>query len=173
MGEEEGRAFKSQRLGKTGTKQCPVEMTGPMYSWTYISCHFLHKTCSWSSQSTFLSWNRKGFMSLHPQLESYEQLMSYGEGTHVFMGVAPVDETPSSGCPQIHECVDSTQWTWWVRFLEKRHKVFLCREVEMDLRVVRGRSWRWLWSKHILWSSQIINKNIYNSFYYHIAYYRT
>lgn len=120
-----------------------------------------------------LFWNRKGFMSLHSQLESYEQLMSYGEGTHVFMGVAPVDETPFNGCPQIHECVDSTQWTWWVRFLEKRHKVFLCREVEMDLRVVRGRSWRWLWSKHILWSSQIINKNIYNNFYYHIAYYRT
>lgn len=125
MVQEEGEASKGQRLGLTGAKQCLVRMTMTRSLMTSRQLSFLAQDLCMTKQLSILAWNRKDLTSLHPQLESYEQLMAYGGGKPFFMGVSPVDQTPFFGCPQIQEYMNSIQRICWIRlFFQKGHKDF-------------------------------------------------
>lgn len=41
---------KNQMSGKTGAKQCLLDMVEPLHPWAHRSCGCLYKTCTWSSQ---------------------------------------------------------------------------------------------------------------------------
>lgn len=120
MVQEEGEASKGQRLGLTGAKQCLVRMTRTRALTNSCQLSFLAQDLLMTKQLSILAWNRKDLTSLHPQLESYEQLMAYGEGKPFFMGVSPVDQTPFFGCPQIQEYMNSIEWICWIRFFFRK-----------------------------------------------------
>lgn len=107
--QEEGEVYKSQRLGLTGAKQYLVRMTRTRALMISRQLSFLAQDLLMTKQLNILAWNRKGLMNLYPQLESYEELMAYGGGKATFMGVAPVDQTPFFGCPQMQEYMNSIQ----------------------------------------------------------------
>lgn len=86
MVQEEGEASKGQRFGLTGAKQCLVRMTRTRALINSHQLSFLAQDLLMTKQLSILARNRKDLTSLHPQLESYEQLMAYGGGEAIFYG---------------------------------------------------------------------------------------
>lgn len=48
--EKGGGKIVRTRLGKTGAKQCLLDMAEPLHPWAHRSCGCLYKTCTWSCQ---------------------------------------------------------------------------------------------------------------------------
>lgn len=66
MVQEEGEAYKSQRLGLTGAKQCLVRMTRTCVLMISRQLSFLPQDLLMTKQLNILAWNMKDLMNLYP-----------------------------------------------------------------------------------------------------------
>lgn len=89
-------------VGKPRTEQCPLDMTGPLNSWT-PSWSCLHKPCIKSSQSTF-QHEGAGSGASTTAMSYWQLFLDKGESLF-FNNAALVDQSCSNGWSHTHECV--------------------------------------------------------------------
>lgn len=122
---EEVKRMYSQRLARTRVKHCLLDLTGPLYSWTYCSRGWQHMVMP----VNILACSGEKFMILYPKWQAMST-QGFLEGMSVFFkGVYPGRSWPSG-----ITWVDSKIWGGNVIF-------FRGREVWVDLEGVKEKSW--------------------------------
>lgn len=97
----------------------------------------------------------KWFVNLRPYLGCCGEWLGSGV---LFMDEASGRFTVPQWMTTHQKYMDSPNWCWWVT---NKNNMIRNGEVEVDLAWVKGRTWRWIWSKYIALNSQIIVKMIF------------
>ena len=96
-------------VGRRREKQCLLNMTEPLCSWTRGSYSCLHKI----KQGNLLTWNERGVCEFLPPYWGVIELMASREGNYIFFkSMAPGRSTILQRMPPTHTNI----WTTLVRF---------------------------------------------------------
>lgn len=119
---------ESQRLGRTRTKQCLLDMTGPLHSGIPHSCGCLHKTTPVNIEK---GSGRGTWASPHSSTDT-DNWWLLGEGKPASLGVWPLVDWPcSSGWPVSHLCImGSTNWTQDMKLWGRAMRKHIWEELE-------------------------------------------
>lgn len=140
------RRWKYREVRK---EQCLLNITRLLHSSAHSSCGFLHSMRQHSTKK----WKRVCEPPL--LLGCCGEWMGSGV---LFTDVASGRFIMLQWMATPKKYMDSPNWCWWVT---SKNNMIQNGEVEADLAGVKGKSWRWIWSKYIVLNSQIIDKMIF------------